>query len=46
MVVFQRKRLALDGHTMRDEEDCVKQIIVKAGMQAGQKLRFKGEGHE
>jgi DnaJ-class molecular chaperone len=46
LVVYRKRRLALDGHTLRDEEDCVRQIVVKAGMSAGQVLRFKGEGHE
>ena len=35
LVVYRRRRLALDGHTLRDEEDCVRQIVVKAGMSAG-----------
>lgn len=33
LVVYKRQTLALDGHTVRDEgEDCVKTVIVKAGM--------------
>jgi len=35
LVVYKRRRLALDGHTLRDEEDCVRQIVVRAGMAAG-----------
>lgn len=46
LVVYRRRRLALDGHTLRDEEDCVRQIIIRAGMESGQKLKFKAEGHE
>jgi len=47
LVVYKRQTLALDGHTVRDEgEDCVKTVIVKAGMSNGTVLRYKGEGNE
>jgi DnaJ-class molecular chaperone len=47
LVVYKRQTLALDGHTVREEgEECVKTVIVKAGMGAGTKLKYKGEGNQ
>ena len=44
-VGYKRQRLALDGHTIREEE-CERTIVVKAGMADGNILRFRGEGNE
>jgi len=44
-VTYERQVVALDGHTARQEE-CVKTFVIKAGMAAGTKLRFRGDGNQ
>lgn len=35
----------MDGHTLKEEE-CYKQVVIKAGNSAGAVLKYKGEGNE
>lgn len=45
MIVYKRQVLALDGHTLKEEE-VVKSVVVKPGQAAGNTLRYKSEGNE
>lgn len=49
-VNYKRQILALDGHTVREDNGDMMFghdiVVVKPGMQVGTKLRYKGKGNE